>query len=494
MKFKVNFLVFFVFILSNGFCFAQDSADAPYSVGFQHYKTYDESRSYIVNKDTISRPLLIHFWYPSKENLKKEPYSFKNYIDLISLREDFNKASSEVDRNSFNFVNAYAGFAKQHLGVDTSLTTQKILNSSVIAQYGIAIAKSKNNFPLIIYAPSNSKSAVQNHIICEYLASHGYLVIAVGSAGANSLNRRNNPESIMAQVNDMEFTLSYLEDCLKIKYSSLGVMGFSSGGVATVIFQMRNKKVKAVFSMDGGQEYGTYISLSKVEGFNLEKTNVPYCLLHNNYENFSVYPFYNSIVSKEKYRFRMPYLDHNGFVSYWRFFDLCSSKNSVSKFCISYDYISSTALTFFNAYLKPKHVSNSKSELSFQNNEYIKPITSDNSMITKLGNLILSDGIGKAMDFIKSNQEIFIKKENEINILSKMFRDSYKDEAKELLLYNTKNHPNSWQAHFELGFTYKLYSELSLAKESLLKAQQLNPENTEINKLLNEINELEKQQ
>ncbi|MCK5678747.1 MAG: hypothetical protein KAH72_09775, partial [Flavobacteriaceae bacterium] len=91
MKFKVNFLVFFVFILSNGFCFAQDSADAPYSVGFQHYKTYDESRSYIVNKDTISRPLLIHFWYPSKENLKKEPYSFKNYIDLISLREDFNK-------------------------------------------------------------------------------------------------------------------------------------------------------------------------------------------------------------------------------------------------------------------------------------------------------------------------------------------------------------------------------------------------------------------
>jgi len=490
MKLNVKYLVFIVFIFSNGFCLAQDSVDAPYSVGFQHYKTYDESRQYIVNKDTISRPLLIHFWYPSKENLKKEPYSFKNYIDLISFRENFNKLLSEVDGNSFNFVNAYAGFAKQHYGVDTSLTTQQILNSSVGAQYGIAIAKSKKKFPLIIYAPSNSKSSVQNHMICEYLASHGYLVISVGSAGANSLNRRNNPESIMAQVADMEYILNYFEDSLKIKYYGLGLFGFSTGGLATTIFQMRNEEVGAVFSMDGSQEYGHYLTLSKVDDFNLKKVNVPYCLVHNNHESFSIYPFYNSIVSKDKYMFRMPYLDHNGFVSFWRFFDLCSSKNSLSKFCISYDYISSAALTFFNAYLKPKHVSNSKSELSFQNNEYIKPIISDYSMITKLGNLILSDGIDKAMDFINSNQETFINKESEINILSKMFRDSYADESIQLLLFNTKNHPNSWQAHFELGNTYKIQGDLSLAKKSLLKAQPLNPENTEIIKLLNEINEL----
>ena len=253
---------------------------------------------------------------------------------------------------------------------------------------------------------------------------------------------------------------------------------------------MRNEEVGAVFSMDGSQEYGHYLTLSKVDDFNLKKVNVPYCLVHNNHESFSIYPFYNSIVSKDKYMFRMPYLDHNGFVSFWRFFDLCSSKNSLSKFCISYDYISSAALTFFNAYLKPKHVSNSKSELSFQNNEYIKPIISDYSMITKLGNLILSDGIDKAMDFINSNQETFINKESEINILSKMFRDSYADESIQLLLFNTKNHPNSWQAHFELGNTYKIQGDLSLAKKSLLKAQPLNPENTEIIKLLNEINEL----
>jgi len=492
MKIKVVYLIFLFFLVSGGFCFSQGDADGPYHVGFNYYKTYDESRQYIINNDTTSRPLLIHFWYPSEENAENGSYYFKNYIDLISLREDFNKPSSEIDAGSFDFVNAYAGFAKQEFGVDTSITTQQILDSPVLAQFGIPIAKSSENFPLIIYAPSNSKSAVQNHMICEYLASHGFMVISVGSAGEKSLKRNNLQESILAQVNDMEFILNYFEDSLKINYAGLGLMGFSSGGLATTIFQMKNENVNAVFSMDGGQEYGAYVPLFKLEDFNLNKSNVPYCLLVNNYENFSIYPFYNSIISEEKQMFRMSYIDHNGFVSFWRFFDLCSAKNSVSKFCTSYDYISSAALTFFNAYLKPKHLSNSKSELSFQTNEYIKFITSDNSMIAQLCNLIVSDGIDSAIGFLDSHQEVFSKKENEINILSKMFRDTYMDEAIQLLLFNTNMHPNSWQSQFELGFTYKLKGELSLAKEHLLNAQELNPEKTEIIKLLNEINESDK--
>jgi len=491
MKLKVVFLISLFIFVSISFGHCQDLAKGSYNIGFKYYKTYDESRLYVLDEDTISRPLLIHFWYPSNEIIQKDSYSFKDYIDLISLREDFNKPPKEVEENSFYFVDAYAGFAKQNLGVDTSLTTQQILDYPVLAQYGLALAKSNKEFPLLIYAPSNSKSAVQNHLICEYLASHGYLVIADGSAGENSLNRSNDTNSIMAQVEDMEFILGYFEDSLKIKYARLGLMGFSSGGLATAIFQMRNKKVKAVFSMDGGQEYGAYITLSKVEDFDLKKTKVPYCLLVNNFENFSIYPFYNSIVLKEKQMFRMSYLDHNGFVSFWRFFDLCSPKNSTSKFCASYDYISSTALTFFDKYLKTTSFRNNESAFDFQTDDFIQSIISDNSMIAQLCNLILSDGIDEGMDFINNNQEDFIKKENEIIILSKLFRDPQPDAAIQLLLFNEKTHPNSWQAFFELGFTYKLNGELPLAKNYLEKALELNPENTEIIKLLNEINEAE---
>jgi hypothetical protein len=487
MKLKIVYLTTLFLLVSSSLCQGQDFKFGSYAVGFKYFKTYDESRRYILNNDTISRPLLLHFWYPSEEVAEMDSYYFKNYIDLISIRENFNKPFSEIDANSFDFVNAYADFAKQGLGIDSNMTTQQILDCPVSAHYGVPLAKSDEKFPLIIYAPSNSKSSVQNHVICEFLASHGYMVISVGSAGSESLNRKNDQASIMAQVYDMEYILNYFQDSLKIKYSGLGLFGFSTGGLATTVFQMRNETVNAVFSMDGSQEYGHYLTLSKVDDFNLKKTNVPYCFVVNNYENFSIYPFYNSIVSNQKYMFRMPYLDHNGFVSYWRFFDSCSSGSNGSKICASYDYIESTALAFFNAYL-----ANSRSDLDIQNNEFIESVNGDNSIIAQLGNTILTYNIDSAMIFLNSNQEVFKSKENEINILSRMFRDSDMNATVQLLLFNNEMHPDSWQPLYELAYAYKVNGYLALAKEKVLEAQQLNPENSEIINLLVEINGVEK--
>jgi tetratricopeptide (TPR) repeat protein len=225
-----------------------------------------------------------------------------------------------------------------------------------------------------------------------------------------------------------------------------------------------------------------------MEDFNLEKTNVPHCLVVNNYENFSIYPYYNSIISEDKYMVRMPYLDHNGFISYWNFFNACSSHKSVSQFCDSYDSICDVALLFFNEYLQAGASSNTK--LSFQTNEYVQPKSIDNSMVMQLCNSILAHGMETAMIFLTKNQEVFKSKENEINIMSKMFSDNDISTSIQLLTFNTTNHPDSWQAYFDLGIAYKEKGDLSLSKQSLLKAQELNPDNGAIAKMLDEISEL----
>lgn len=489
MKLQIVYLllIFLFGSISNGF--SQNTERDLYNVGFNYFKLHDASRKYIIDNDTTSRPLLMHFWYPSEENNKDSSFTFKNYIDLISIRENFNKAVSEVDGYSNNFIDAYAGFAKHNLGIDTNLTTQQILDCPVVAQYGIEIAKANKKFPLIIYAPSNSKSSVQNHIICEYLASYGFMVISVGSAGSESLKRNNDQISITAQVDDMEYILNYFQDNLKIKYDGLGLFGFSTGGLATTIFQMRHKEVGAVFSMDGSQEYGHYLTLAKVNDFNLNKTKVPYCLLTNNNKTFSIYPFYNSIVSNDKFMFRMPYINHNGFVSFWKFFDLCSSSSTLNKFCTSYDYINSTAVVFFNRYLKNQAASNKKSGMDIMLNEYIEYVASDNSIIAQLGNLLIDNDIDSANYFLDKNQEILKGKENEIIILSKLFIDSKIEKSIQLLLFNEKMHPDSWQNLFQLGQTYKVDGDMVLAKETVLKAQKLNPDNSEIIDFLNKIDE-----
>ncbi len=413
-------------IITGNICCAFDLEKGPYDVCFKTFETYDESRQYILGQDTISRPMLIHFWYPSPEKIKDSGLAFKDYIDLIALRENFSRVSSEVNESSFNFVSAYSGFAKQAFGLDTSITTQQILDCPVSSKSGAANIVA-GGFPLIIYAPSNSKSSVQNHMICEYLASHGFMILSVGSAGPFSLQRPDLQNSTMAQVEDMEFILRYFENNIDAGYTNLGLFGFSSGSQATAIFQMRNKKVKAVFSMDGGHEYGAYMALFEMKDFDLKKTNAPYCLVVNNYENFSIYPYYNSIRTADKQIFRMPYLDHNGFVSYWRFFDSCSGDPVSNKTSISYDYICDCALGFFNKYLKPGQWKNDGGEISFTDNNYIQPLIQNNSSIAELCNLILSDTKDLVTKRLSENQALYAGMENEISILSKMLGDKHTD-------------------------------------------------------------------
>ena len=488
---KIFFLTLLICFCSN-LCRAQEAVNDTYSVGFQYFKTHDKSRQYFLNEDSISRPLLIHFWYPAHKNNEKEHLCFKDYIDLIAIRENFDRNQVEIDASTYNFVNAYAEFAKQHLKIDSHITTEQIINSPVLAQYGIAMAKSKEKFPLLIYTPSNSKSAIQNHMLCEHLASHGFMIISVGSAGKTSLRRPHMRESILAQVTDMEFILHYFEDSLNIEYTHLGLVDFSSGGLANTIFQMKNNQVKAILSLDGGQEYGAYPSLFSLDEFDLIKTNIPYCLLVNNYKNFSIYPFYNSVLTKEKFRFRMPLLDHNGFVSYWNFFNSPSSNSKDCQVCSTYDYICETACLFFNKYLNHHSLKTDTSDIIFPANEFIIADTIDHSKITQLCNIILSSNNEEGIRFLNKNQDIFIHQENEINILSRMFRDGNIELCLQLLLFNVQRHPNSWKAHYELANTYKITGDLILSKKALSTALNLNPKNPEINKLLDEINTFEK--
>ena len=167
-----------------------------YNVGFRYYKESDTTRFYIYNQDTIFRPMLIHFWYPSKEVSEKDRMNYKQYIDLISIREDFLKTKDKIDRDSYNFLNAYAQFAQKTYGIGVNINTQQILESPVKASLNLPIEKGE--FPLIIYAPSNSKSPIQNHIICEYLASQGFYVVSVASAGPNSIDRKEFDKSVLA--------------------------------------------------------------------------------------------------------------------------------------------------------------------------------------------------------------------------------------------------------------------------------------------------------
>lgn len=455
-------------------------------VGFQYFKVQDTTRLYQYNEDTIFRPMLIYFWYPSNEKDIPEQMSFKQYVDLISIREDFSKEEDIINQESFNFVDGYLGFAKASYKIGLNTDANKILNSPVNAHMDIPVAKGK--FPLIIYSPSNGKTPVQNLVICEELAKQGFYVISVASAGKNSIQRKDTQESILAQVEDMEFILNYMEENIKIKYSRIGLLGFSTGGLANSIFQMRNQKVEAVCCLDGSQEYAHYIFLSKLKDFDLNNTNKPY-LLFANKDVISIYPYYNSIHTTNKYFYRMPQIGHFGFVSFWTFIDSCDSDSLQNYYTSSYQSIMNTSSSFFNAYLKES--TNCKTNFlksTSQDNVFIKQEDMNNTLVTNLLNNYLNSSIDSALShYIGYKQDAknkTVQSEKELSLLGRMLLDYDKMAATKIFQINNIEYPDTWQTYVDLGHVYKLAGDNYKAREILLRGQVLYPENKEIKELL----------
>jgi len=473
------FLILFVF----KFGYSQPEKSENYSVGFKYFTSIDKNRIYIIDEDTVNRPMLIHFWYPCKTKSNQNYMSFKEYIDLIAIRENFKKEQQEITNASEGFVNAYLSFSKRKFGIDTMITTSDVLNSFVNAIHNAKPVKGK--FPLIIYAPSNSKSSVQNHIMCEYLASRGYYVISVGSAGSETLKRKDEIKATLAQVDDIEFLVDFVNDSLKINISNIGLLGYSSGSLATVIYQMKNPDVKAVVSLDGAQEYSSYLNLCKIDDFDLNKADIPYLVFANNYKDFSVYPYYSSISSANKYMYKMPFLDHNGFISYWKQFDMCSRENSPNKLSESYDILCKQVNLFFDATLKSNQLVIDGFEI--ENTQLIQKDTVNYSIMTNLLNKILKNGIDNSVYEVKQNENIYKTKDKMFNILARMFIGTDNQTAIKIFILNTEINPNSWESYYNLAYLYKENNEIFQAKEAIKKAIDLNNTNSDIKTLYDEI-------
>jgi tetratricopeptide (TPR) repeat protein len=457
----------------------------PFQVGFSSYKIHDSSRTYLNGKDTISRPLLVHFWYPAPEKCEGQALTFRHYIDLIAERDDFSKSQADINNETYYYIKGYSDYAKQNFGLDTSIGVQQILDSPVSAKSGMPLPTTEPRFPLIIYAPSNGKVSVQNHSLCEYLASHGFLILSVASAGPTSRNRENMPKSTIAQVMDMEHILNYVEDSLNIQYTGLGLFGFSSGGNAITIFQMRNKQVNAVLSMDGSQEYSYYMQLYKMKEYDLEKATVPYLSIVNNFNDYSIYPFYASNTGTEKFIFRMNYLNHYGFISYWRFFESCLPGSDLSNMSISYESMNELILAFFSKYLYDEPFLFDNRHFAEGDNEYMIEMEIDFSNITTLCNTLLDNNMDLAAKQVEANKDEFIAGRNQLNLLARMVNN--KEQSIWLYQESLKYEPDSWKTYYDMAITYKNHGDITLAKNALMKAQEMNPENSEIENLLNKI-------
>lgn len=353
-----------------------------YNIGFKHYVQVDSSRKYQIrdqfNNTFIHRPIPISVWYPSESHYDNfKPLTLLNYLEILKEEEEWEDLPNEYILQWFDHL-WDTPENRAHLPEKTNA----YLDAKPI----------RKKFPVIVYTPSYQASSIENFAMCEYLASHGYVVISSPSRGTiNRWLEGGTTKDMETQSRDVEFLLEEIYKYSNIDNQNIALMGFSFGGLSNVITVMKHPHVKALVSLDGTERY-RYDVLEKSAYFNLDRFTLPYIhfaqkeipqnvLKEDKIPEELNYSFklYDSLTYSNIYRYKFHDLSHSYFSSYGVLFGNRDKRQDKSddKIMISYKYLTENVLQFFNTYLKNDTNAKEYIENSSEKNDLQK------SLITK---------------------------------------------------------------------------------------------------------------
>ncbi len=217
----------------------------PHAVGLRVVQQYDYSRVLEPQVDAFgktgsapaARPIQTLVWYPAKRD-GGTPMTVADYRQDSLADLDFSVPAAALAKQRAAWL---GGAQKAEYAAKT------------LALRGAAPAEGR--YPVVIYAPSFASSAYENLDLCEYLASHGYVVIASPSTGARSPMMSDDIEGIEAQAADIAFLVNYAQTLPQADMTKVAAAGFSWGGMANVFASARSSRIKALVSLDGSIRY-----------------------------------------------------------------------------------------------------------------------------------------------------------------------------------------------------------------------------------------------
>jgi dienelactone hydrolase/predicted negative regulator of RcsB-dependent stress response len=215
-----------------------------HAVGLEVMEQYDFSRTYRQATDDLgkpytkerARPLQTLIWYPAEKSAGK-PMTVADYIDLFATE---------------------TSFGEPHKGGSVESLRGEMAPSLGSVLWAVRDAKlASGRFPVVIYAPSFSAKASENADLCEYLASHGYVVIASPDMGETTRSMTEDLVGTSAQARDISFLIGYAQTLPNTDMSEVAVVGFSWGGLSNVVAAARDNRIDALVSLDGSARYSS---------------------------------------------------------------------------------------------------------------------------------------------------------------------------------------------------------------------------------------------
>ncbi|MFC1726449.1 dienelactone hydrolase family protein [candidate division KSB1 bacterium] len=329
-----------------------------HAVGFISLNQYDHSRTYNPGKDVLGnqikgegfRPVQTLIWYPAEKDKEAENFLYEYYIYNFTNIENYIPITESLKAQIREYLLKDSDFKGDFAG-ELALRTRAYKDAK----------PKKGNFPIIVYAPSWSHYAWQNSDMCEYLASHGYIVAASPSFNKNSREMSSDIESLDAQAKDIEFLVNYMKDFPNSDFSKTAILGYSWGATSNIIAAERLKHIDALICLDGAIEH-RYNKYSKETPYlDPLKLNIPFLAMslkkpseekirEDNWD--SSFIFYESLKHSAAYRIRFLKMKHSFFGGAYLRTSKPASESIRKEKIYCFNLACHYTLNFFNAYIK----------------------------------------------------------------------------------------------------------------------------------------------
>ncbi len=362
----MKLLIFFIGLLAQTFnVFSQSIQPVPannYIAGYKNILLKDSSRIYKENTSVTDalhfRPLEIDVWYPAVP--QKPADSSMKYIDFLKLLQE----RSNSFQDDTVYINLTSGLL-QYININLQINDTSKLTHLETNSFKDAVPVEKR-FPLIIYQCAYNGMSYENIPLFEQLANNGFVVACITSVGRYPGNMTTRPKDLMEQVYDGLFALHYLETAPNIDSTKIGTIGYSWGGLASLLMIMSNKNIKADLSLDGSEmfyykdsdaENNDFNQLRKSKYFHPENIQAPYAYLESGHkqDEDAADSIYNilALLKNEKEYIRFAKATHEDFSVIPSL--ALDDKNGTIKCAGFYDTVITCTINFFNQYLTAKN-------------------------------------------------------------------------------------------------------------------------------------------
>lgn len=190
--------------------------------------------------------------------------------------------------------------------------------STRLAAAHLNAPNARGPFPLIVYLSGLNESGQHaNSVLCEYLASHGFVVAAIPQVGTTHSRLRLgvNLVDLETQARDAEFAVAEVRRLMNVE-ERWAIVGHSIGGIVAFIVQGRQSSVAAIVGLDASYgNAGLQSSLRASPYFQADRFRIPLLDLRRASPpaDFSVV---ESLVYSERIIGELPNVAHGDFTTF----------------------------------------------------------------------------------------------------------------------------------------------------------------------------------